>query len=172
MLRVFLRLNIKIKNIFYNNKNSIFKHPHRNFSKSDESWIHILPSKRTQILETILAGIKEIKVNFFNDPIHVEILSKNAQYLGKRNKLKERINLNATNEKKRQNISFKRNTCNKNKYKCPECPYRGRDNDNIKSHLKQHNNISGSKIKCNSCSFFCTINNMAKHNNVHSQDYE
>ena len=97
-------------------------------------------------------------------------LEKN-KYLKKQNKHIIKLYNGTKISKKSKKISYKQNTSEKNNYKCPECRYKGRDNYNIKVHLKQHNNKLESKIKCISCSFYCTINNMANHEKVHSEYY-
>lgn len=185
----FLEVNYFLKDkryaFFIKINKSIFQHQHREFALLDESWVQIIPNKRSKIIEDILPEIIEAHVieNIFceiieshnaesyHELICSDIPIEKNQYIKKENKNIKNLNRNANIITKVKRINFKQNTCNKNSYKCPECPYRGRDNDNIRVHLKQHNNKSESKIKCNSCSFYCTINNMAKHKNVHSSRF-
>ncbi len=149
----------------------------------DKSWVKIIPNKRAKIIEDILPEIIEariiddifseiveaLNVESYHEPIYSDIPIEKNQYLKKQNKYIIKFNRKTNIITKVKRINFKQNTCNKNNYKCPECPYSGRDNDNIRVHLKQHNNKSESKVKCISCSFYCTINNMAKHKKVHSE---
>ena len=71
--------------------------------------------------------------------------------------------------KKLNKKSYKINITTKNKYKCPNCPFLGRDNHQIKIHLKGHdmtyNNLK--KCMCNFCDFKCSKNNMPKHLRIH-----
>jgi hypothetical protein len=101
-----------------------------------------------------------------------DVITNNSLYFKRMNKkVEQRSDNKILIKKEKKKIDFKQNNCNLNSYKCPECPYRGRDNDNIKIHLKNHNNKSKDKIKCDKCSYYCKINNMAKHKIVHSKDY-
>jgi hypothetical protein len=101
----------------------------------DESWVQIIPNKRSKILEDILPEIIEAHVleNIFceiveshNVSYHELICSdipigKN-QYLKKQNKNIKNLNRNATIITKIKRINLKQNSCNKNNYNCPECP--------------------------------------------------
>ncbi len=116
--------------------------------------------------------IQEHREEPYTDPIHSDVITNNSLYFKRTNrKVEQRSDKKVLIKNAKKKIDFKQNNCNLKSYKCPECPFRGRDNDNIKIHLKNHNNKSEDKIKCEKCSYYCKINNMSKHKIVHSEDY-